>query len=76
MLWRATRSGAVFAPLRHVGLVFNLSIFSTQSPAAAEWRAAVPEATRVLDHFGSGASADADGYATWKKGWRSWPLIP
>ncbi len=50
------------------GLVFNLSIFSTQLPAAAELAAAVPEATLVLEHFGWPASADADGYATWKKG--------
>jgi predicted TIM-barrel fold metal-dependent hydrolase len=50
------------------GLVFNLSVFSTQLPAAAELAGAVPEATLVLEHFGWPASADADGYATWKKG--------
>jgi predicted TIM-barrel fold metal-dependent hydrolase len=50
------------------GLVFNLSIFSTQLPAAAELAAAVPEATLVLEHFGWPVSADADSFAGWKKG--------
>ena len=76
MLCRATRSGAVLRAVAARGLVFNLSLFSTQLPAAAELAAAVPEATLVLEHFGWPASADADGYATGKRAWRSWPLIP
>jgi predicted TIM-barrel fold metal-dependent hydrolase len=50
------------------GLVFNLSIFATQLPAAAELAAAVPEATLVLEHFGWPISAEAERFSGWKKG--------
>ncbi|MCP4381807.1 MAG: amidohydrolase family protein [Hyphomicrobiales bacterium] len=59
-----------YALLRRFGLSFDLQLYPSQMPAAAEVAARFPETQVILNHAGMPADKDAEGLAMWREGLR------
>lgn len=59
-----------FKRLAPLGLSFDLQVYSSQMPAAAELAHAHPDTVIILDHMGMPTQRDAEGMRQWRSGMR------
>jgi predicted TIM-barrel fold metal-dependent hydrolase len=59
-----------FARLESLGLSFDLQVYASQLPQAAELAAAFPGTSIVLNHTGMPISSDSEGFSNWRTGIR------